>query len=79
TSEACIQTDNNRTPSVAVNPRSLTPSTRIAALNLVSDLLQKVAQLEANFAHVCRCYDAIPTKIAKFNDQPAPTSAANGV
>lgn len=45
TSEACIQTEVSKTPSLVVSatPRPLTPSTRIAALNLVGDLLQKVA------------------------------------
>ncbi|VDK35727.1 unnamed protein product [Taenia asiatica] len=78
TTEACMQTEGGRTPSLPTTPRPLTPSTRIAALNLVGDLLQKVAQLEANFANVCRCYDAVPTKIPKLNDQTPQTSAANG-
>lgn len=78
TSEACMQTEGGRTPSLATTLRPLTPSTRIAALNLVGDLLQKIAQLEANFANVCRCYDAVPTKIPKLNDQTPQTSAANG-
>ncbi|KAL5107381.1 Nuclear distribution protein nudE-like 1 [Taenia crassiceps] len=57
TSEACMQTEGGRTPSLPTTPRPLTPSTRIAALNLVGDLLQKVAQLEANFANVCEYWD----------------------
>ncbi len=28
-------------------------------------------QLEANFAHVCRCYDVAPAKIAKLNGNTA--------
>lgn len=43
TTESYIQTDI-QVPSVpSTVPRPLTPSTRIAALNLVGDLLQKVA------------------------------------
>ncbi|KAM3186758.1 hypothetical protein ACTXT7_003677 [Hymenolepis weldensis] len=48
TTEACMQTESQmRTPSLSAVPstlpRQFTPSTRIAALNLVGDLLQKVA------------------------------------
>ncbi|VDL19320.1 unnamed protein product [Hymenolepis diminuta] len=83
TTEACMQTESQmRTPSLSAVPstlpRQLTPSTRIAALNLVGDLLQKVAQLEANFANACRCYDAMPTKLSKITDQNGPTPTANG-
>ncbi|VDN96174.1 unnamed protein product [Rodentolepis nana] len=83
TTEACMQTEGQmRTPSLpavpSTLPRPLTPSTRITALNLVGDLLQKVAQLEANFANACRCYDAVPTKLSKIVDHHGPTPTANG-
>ncbi|KAL7053693.1 hypothetical protein AAHC03_026906 [Spirometra sp. Aus1] len=82
TIEASTQTANIKAVPVPTSlPGSLPlmPSTRIGALNLVGELLQKVGQLEANFAHVCRCYDVSPAKVAKLNDVIAASTAANGL
>nr|CDS18994.1 nuclear distribution protein nude 1 [Echinococcus granulosus] len=76
TSEACMQTEGGRTPSLATTLRPLTPSTRIAALNLVGDLLQKIAQLEANFANVCRYASNLSGQrrclVGEYLDLPSP-------
>ncbi|VDN10371.1 unnamed protein product [Dibothriocephalus latus] len=82
TIEASTQTANIKEVSARSSlPSSLplNPSTRIGALNLVGELLQKVGQLEANFANVCRCYDVSPAKVAKLNDVIVASSTANGV
>jgi len=77
TLEACTQTTTPSTIATAPS-RTLTPSARIAALNLVSDLLQKVALLEANLAHVCQCYDVTPAKLLKMGGTTTVPSA-NGI
>ncbi|KAM7542790.1 hypothetical protein Aperf_G00000008325 [Anoplocephala perfoliata] len=80
TSEASMQTEgeSRNPPQASAIPNPLTPSARVAALNLVGDLLQKVAQLEANFTNAYRCYDAVPTKLSNVTDQSAPVTTTNG-
>lgn len=80
--EASTQTANIKAvpaPTSLNGGLPLMPSTRISALNLVGELLQKVGQLEANFANVCRCYDVSPAKVAKLNDVIATSTTTNGV